>query len=64
VSNVPDSLQEATEEPDGRAITWALCASDIPVGFVMISDDVDGPGYISQYLWKLFDAEVLLRPEL
>jgi diamine N-acetyltransferase len=54
VTTVADSLLEAAEEPDGRAIAWGVYADDTPVGFVMISDDVGGPGYIAQYLWKLF----------
>jgi diamine N-acetyltransferase len=29
----------------------------MPVGFVMISDEVDGPGYIPHYLWKLLIDE-------
>jgi GNAT superfamily N-acetyltransferase len=53
VSDVPGSLQEAADEPDGRALYWAIYADDTPVGFVMISDDVGGPGYFPQYLWKL-----------
>jgi diamine N-acetyltransferase len=53
VSGVADSMREAVEEPGGRAIQWALCAAETPVGFVMISDDVEGDGYIPQYLWKL-----------
>ncbi len=57
VTTVADSLQEAAEEPDGRAIAWSVYADEAPVGFVMISDDVAGPGYISQYLWKLFIDE-------
>jgi GNAT superfamily N-acetyltransferase len=54
VSNAADSMQEAAEEPDGRALYWAIYTEETPVGFVMISDDVGGPGYIPQYLWKLF----------
>ena len=57
VSNVADSLAEAAAEPDGRAIQWAVYDEDTPVGFVMISDEVGTPGYISQYLWKLFVDE-------
>jgi diamine N-acetyltransferase len=57
VTTVADSLLEAGEEPDGRAITWGVYDDDTPVGFVMISDDVGGPGYIAQYLWKLFIDE-------
>lgn len=54
VSSVADSLLEAAEEPDGRAIYWAVYDDETPVGFVMISDEVGAPGYIPQYLWKLF----------
>jgi diamine N-acetyltransferase len=57
VSCVADSLLEAAEEPDGRAIYWAVYDGDTPVGFVMISDEVGGPGYIAQYLWKLLVDE-------
>lgn len=57
VSNVPESLQEAADEPDGRALYWAIYADDTPVGFVMISDEVGGPGYIAHYLWKLLIDE-------
>ncbi len=57
VSGVADSLLEAAAEPDGRAIAWAVYADETPVGFVMISDDVGGPGYIPQYLWKLLIDE-------
>ena len=57
VSGVADSLREAAEEPDGRALYWAVYAGDTPVGFVMISDEVGGPGYIPHYLWKLLIDE-------
>jgi diamine N-acetyltransferase len=57
VSSVSESLLEAAEEPDGRAICWAVYDGDTPVGFVMISDDVGAPGYIPQYLWKLLIDE-------
>ena len=57
VSTVADSLLEAAEEPDGRALYWAVYADETPVGFVMISDEVGGAGYIAQYLWKLFIDE-------
>ncbi len=57
VSNVADSLREAAAEPDGRALYWAVYADETPVGFVMISDEVGGRGYIPQYLWKLFIDE-------
>jgi diamine N-acetyltransferase len=53
VAGVADSLVEAVEDPGGRAIYWAIYAEEIPVGFVMISDEVDGPDYIAQYLWRL-----------
>jgi hypothetical protein len=39
VSSVADSLLEAVEEPDGRALYWAIYAEETPVGFVMISDE-------------------------
>jgi diamine N-acetyltransferase len=57
VSGVADSLQEAIDEPDGRAIAWGLYDADTPVGFVMISDEVGAPGYIAHYLWKLLIDE-------
>jgi diamine N-acetyltransferase len=57
VSNVPDSLAEAAEEPDGRAIYWAVYHDETPVGFVMIHDEAGAPGYIPQYLWKLLIDE-------
>jgi diamine N-acetyltransferase len=53
VSSVVESLEEAAEEPGGRAVYWAVYADETPVGFVMISDEVDGPEYIAHYLWKL-----------
>jgi diamine N-acetyltransferase len=47
-------MQEAIETPAGRAIQWAVYDGETPVGFVMISDEVDDlPGYIPHYLWKL-----------
>jgi diamine N-acetyltransferase len=57
VSSVADSLQEALDEPGGRAMAWAIYHEDTPVGFVMISDEVDGPPYIPRYLWKLLIDE-------
>jgi diamine N-acetyltransferase len=57
VSSVEESLVEAAEEPGGRAIFWAVYDGETPVGFVMISDEVDGPGYIAHYLWKLLIDE-------
>jgi diamine N-acetyltransferase len=53
VSSVAESLLEAAEEPDGRALFWASYSEETPVGFVMISDEVGAPGYIPHYLWKL-----------
>jgi len=53
VNNVSEALLEADEEPGGRAIQFGLYDDDTPVGFVMISDEVDGPEYIAHYLWKL-----------
>jgi diamine N-acetyltransferase len=53
INNVTDALAEAKEEPGGRAIQFGLYDDETLVGFVMISDEVDGPGYIAQYLWKL-----------
>ena len=53
VAGVADSLAEALEEPGGRAIQWGMYDDERPVGFVMISDEVDGPGYIAHYLWRL-----------
>jgi GNAT superfamily N-acetyltransferase len=53
VNNVSEALLEAEEEPGGRAIKFGLYDGETPVGFVMISDEVDGPGYIAHYLWKL-----------
>ncbi len=53
VNNVSEALLEADEEPGGRAIQFGLYDDETPVGFVMISDEVDGPDYIAHYLWKL-----------
>jgi diamine N-acetyltransferase len=53
VNNVSEALLEAGDEPGGRAIQFGLYDDDTPVGFVMISDEVDGPDYIAHYLWKL-----------
>jgi diamine N-acetyltransferase len=50
-------LIEAGEEPGARGLAWAVYADEIPVGFVMISDEVDGPEYIPHYLWKLLIDE-------
>ena len=53
VNNVSEALEEAAQEPGGRAIQFGLYDDDTPVGFVMISDEVDGPPYIAHFLWKL-----------
>jgi len=57
VSGVAESLQEAADEPGGRAVYRAVYDVETPVGFVMWSQEVDGPGYIANYLWKLLIAE-------
>jgi len=57
VSGVADSITEAADEPDGRALYWAVYADETPVGFVMISDEVGSPEYIAHYLWKLLIDE-------
>jgi diamine N-acetyltransferase len=57
VSGVAESLLEAAEEPDGRALSWGVYAEETPVGFVMISDDVGSPDYIAHYLWRLLIDE-------
>ncbi len=57
VSGVSESLREAADHPDARAMYWAVHAEDTPVGFVMIADEVASPDYISHYLWKLLIDE-------
>lgn len=57
VSGVAESLREAAEHPDARALFWAIYADDTPVGFVMIADEVASPDYIPHYLWKLLIDE-------
>ena len=58
VSGVAESLREAAEHPDARALYWVVHADDTPVGFVMIADEVGRPEYIAHYLWKLLiDAD-------
>ena len=47
------SLREAAEHPDARALCWAIQDRDTPVGFVMIADEVGSPDYMPHYLWKL-----------
>jgi len=53
VSTVAASIAEGVEDVGGRAIAWGVYSEEGPVGFVMISDEVDGPEYIPHYLWKL-----------
>ena len=57
VSGVAESLHEAAEHPDARALYWAVYDEDTPVGFVMIADEVASPDYIPHYLWKLLIDE-------
>jgi diamine N-acetyltransferase len=57
VSGVAESLVEAAEHPDARALYWVVHAEDTPVGFVMIADEVGSPEYIPHYLWKLLIDE-------
>jgi diamine N-acetyltransferase len=57
VSGVAESLRQAAEHPDARALYWAVYADDTPVGFVMIADEVASPDYIPHYLWKLLIDE-------
>jgi diamine N-acetyltransferase len=57
VSGVGDSILEAAQEPDAQALYWAIYDDEVPVGFVMIADEVDGPDYIPQFLWKLLIDE-------
>jgi len=57
VTSVADSIAEARDEPGGKAIQWGLFDGVLPVGFVMISDEVDGDEYFAQFLWKLLIDE-------
>lgn len=57
VSGVRESILEAAVEPDAQALFWAIYAEELPVGFVMIADEVGSPDYIPQYLWKLLIDE-------
>ena len=57
VSGVRDSILEAADEPDARALYWAIYAEETPVGFVMIADEVGSPDYIAHFLWKLLIDE-------
>ena len=57
VSGVSESILEAAEHPDARALYWAIYADETPVGFVMIADEVGSPDYVAHYLWKLLIDE-------
>ena len=57
VSGVRESLLEAAEHPDARAIYWAIYEDETPVGFVMLADEVDHPDYLPHFLWKLLIDE-------
>jgi diamine N-acetyltransferase len=57
VSSVTESLREAAEHPDARALYWVVYADEEPVGFVMIADEVASPDYVPHYLWKLLIDE-------
>jgi diamine N-acetyltransferase len=57
VSGVAESLLEAAEHHDARALYWAVYAEGTPVGFVMIADEVGSPDYKPHYLWKLLIDE-------
>jgi diamine N-acetyltransferase len=57
VSGVRESILEAAEEPDARAVYWAIYDEETPVGFVMIADAVGSPDYIAHFLWKLLIDE-------
>jgi diamine N-acetyltransferase len=57
VSGVAESLLEAAEHPEARALYWAVHDEDTPVGFVMIADEVGSPDYIPHYLWKILIDE-------
>ena len=57
VSDVAQSLREAAEHPDAQPIYRVVYDDDIPVGFVMIADEVLSPEYVRHYLWKLLIDE-------
>jgi diamine N-acetyltransferase len=43
VSGVRESILEAAGEPDAHALFWASYSEEMPVGFVMIADEVGSP---------------------
>jgi GNAT superfamily N-acetyltransferase len=55
VSGVAESLAEAEDEPEGKPWPRAILADGIPVGFVMMSWDVEPAGELRgpYFLWKL-----------
>ena len=57
VSPVTRSLAEAAEHPGARPITWGIYDGATPVGFLMVAEDVEGPPYEPNYLWKLLIDE-------
>jgi diamine N-acetyltransferase len=57
VSTVADSLLEAIEAAECRAIAWGIYDGETPVGFVMIADEVDSSECIPHFLWKLLIDE-------
>ncbi len=57
VSSVRDSILEAAQEPGAQALYWAIYDDDVPIGFVMIADEVAGTDYIPQFLGKLLIDE-------
>ena len=56
VSDVAASLDEAAEHP-AHAEPFVVYAGEAPIGFVMVADEVEGPDYLPQYLWKLLIDE-------
>ena len=57
VSTVRASMCEAAAEPDAHALYWAIYDDEVPVGFVMVADEVGSPEYIPHFLWKLLIDE-------
>jgi diamine N-acetyltransferase len=57
VSTVADSLLEAIEAAECRAIAWGAYDGETPVGFVMIADEVDSSECIPHFVWKLLIDE-------
>jgi diamine N-acetyltransferase len=49
-----DAVEALDVSPEQQRFVSNAADSIRPVGFVMISDDVGGPGYFPQYLSKLF----------